>query len=441
MVEFFNLLTQKMKEIPSSKIQRTSRFVKTGLQIGGNYIKHYAQKLVNPELEKEALDKANAEDIYNTLSELKGSALKVAQMLSMDQGILPDAYSKKFAEAQYKAPALSAPLVVKTFTNHFGKSPLAIFDTFDLKAVHAASIGQVHRATKGDKTFAVKVQYPGVADSVISDLSFVKPVAKQLFGWKEAELAVYFEEVQERLVEETCYDLELERGSEIALACKALPDLHFPTYYSEYSSSRILTMDWMDGMHIDEFLKTNPTQAIRNKAGQALWDFYNYQLHVLNTMHADAPPGNFLFRADGSVVVLDFGCVKRFPKDFYATYSKLMKPEIMDNPDSFKAVCLEMGALRGDETPEREAFFLQIFHESVGMLLRPFYQGKYDFSDKAFFDELYAYGDSLAQKRNQLSDKPRGSQHGIYLNRTYFGIYTMMHTLAAEVDTLRHISL
>ncbi|MBX7242449.1 MAG: AarF/ABC1/UbiB kinase family protein [Bacteroidia bacterium] len=424
-----------MNEIPSSKFQRTSRFVKTGFQIGGNYLKHYAQKLVNPEIEKEELDKANASDIYDALSELKGSALKVAQMLSMDQGILPSSYSTKFAESQYKAPALSGPLVVKTFTAHFGKSPFELFETFDIKAVHAASIGQVHKATLKDRTLAVKIQYPGVADSVTSDLNFVKPVARRLFGWKEAELSVYFEEVKDRLIEETRYDLEMQRGTEIATACKHIENLHFPVYYPKYSTNRILTMDWMEGMHLNEFLQTNPSQETRNKAAQAIWNFYNYQLHVLNTMHADAHPGNFLFKPDGSVVVLDFGCIKQFPKEFYASYSKIMIPGIMENPELFRTVCLEMGALRGDETPDEEIFFIQIFKESVELLLRPFYNGKYDFSNKSYFDELYAYGDKLAEKRNQLSEKPRGSQHGIYLNRTYFGIYNIMHYLSAQIET------
>ncbi len=429
-----------MNEIPSSKMQRTSRFVKTGIQIGGNYLKHYAQKLVNPEIKKEALDKANAADIYDALSELKGSALKVAQMLSMDQGILPSAYSTKFSESQYKAPALSGPLVVKTFAAHLGKSPLEIFDTFEMKAIHAASIGQVHKATLNGKTFAVKIQYPGVADSVTSDLNFVKPVARRLFGWKESELSVYFEEVKERLIEETRYDLEMKRGSDIATACNQLANIHFPVYYPEFSSTRILTMDWMEGMHLNEFLQTNPTQEIRNKAAQAIWNFYNYQLHVLNTMHADAHPGNFLFRPDGSVVVLDFGCVKQFPSEFYASYSKMMHPGVMENPELFRSICLEMGALRGDETPEEETFFIQIFQESVEMLLRPFYNGQYDFADKSYFDELYAYGDKLAQKRNQLSEKPRGSQHGIYLNRTYFGIYNIMHSLSAKIETTHYMN-
>src|SRR6201996_1508408 len=169
-----------MKEqttIPTGKVERASRFVATGLKVGGNYIKHYTRKLMDPSTSREELHADNAEDIYDTLSDLKGSALKVAQMLSMDKGMLPKAYTDKFAMSQYSAPPLSGPLVVNTFVKTLGKTPNELYDHFEMKASNAASIGQVHRAVKGDRELAVKIQYPGVANSVKSDLRLVKPFA------------------------------------------------------------------------------------------------------------------------------------------------------------------------------------------------------------------------------------------------------------------------
>ncbi|MEO0469963.1 MAG: AarF/ABC1/UbiB kinase family protein, partial [Bacteroidota bacterium] len=109
----------ELNKIPTSKIQRAGKFARTGLRVGGNYAKYYAKKLVNAEADRTELDEKNAEAIYGTLSELKGSALKVAQMLSMDKGVLPSAYTDQFAQAQYKAPPLSGPLIVKTFRQFF----------------------------------------------------------------------------------------------------------------------------------------------------------------------------------------------------------------------------------------------------------------------------------------------------------------------------------
>lgn len=219
---------KEQEAIPVSKVQRAAKFISTGAKVGGNYVKHYAKKMVNPALDKESLHQSNAKDIYNSLSQLKGSALKVAQMMSMDKNLLPRAYQDKFTMAQYSAPPLSYPLVVKTFQQHLGKTPDQLFDTFTRSAVNAASIGQVHQATKGDKLLAVKIQYPGVADSVGSDLKLVRPFALRLLNMNEKELDHYMAEVEERLLEETDYVLEVERSREISKACEHIPNLNFP---------------------------------------------------------------------------------------------------------------------------------------------------------------------------------------------------------------------
>ncbi|MEL6846622.1 MAG: AarF/UbiB family protein, partial [Bacteroidota bacterium] len=232
--------------IPTSKIQRTGKFVRTGFKVGRNYLNHYSKKLIKPDLDREQLDERNAKDIYDTLSQLKGSALKVAQMLSMDRGVLPAAFSNQFSQAQHKAPPLSGPLIVKTFRKYFGKSPSEIYDSFEMEAAHAASIGQVHRATKDGEKLAIKIQYPGVKDSVISDLNLVRPVARRMFGWQDRDLDVYFEEVKARLVEETDYQLELTRSQEISAQCTHIPNLVFTEYFPEFSADRIITMKWLD---------------------------------------------------------------------------------------------------------------------------------------------------------------------------------------------------
>ena len=157
---------REQKKIPVTKVQRASRFVATGARVGGNYLKYYSKKLIKPDQGRDELDADNAEDIYNSLSELKGSALKVAQMLSMDQGMLPGVYAEKFSQAQYNAPPLSYPLVVKTFQRELGQGPEHFFDAFGKSAAAAASIGQVHKGRIGKTVYAVKVQYPGVADSI-----------------------------------------------------------------------------------------------------------------------------------------------------------------------------------------------------------------------------------------------------------------------------------
>src|SRR5690606_3502878 len=221
------------QSIPVSKVQSAAKFLKAGAKVGGNYIKHYTKRIGDPALDKNELHEENAKDIYQSLSELKGSALKVAQMMSMDKNILPQAYQDKFAMAQYSAPPLSYPLVVRTFQKSFGKTPEQMFDTFTQAAVNAASIGQVHQATLGDKKLAVKIQYPGVADAVSSYLKMVKPLAVRLLNMSEVEINHYMEEVEGRLLEETDYILEVQRSQFISQACSHIPDLAFPNYYRD----------------------------------------------------------------------------------------------------------------------------------------------------------------------------------------------------------------
>ena len=240
--------------IPSSKLGRAAKIVKTGIKVGGNYASYYGEKIFNPDLKKDKLDESNAKDIYDGLSQLKGSALKVAQMLSMEKNLIPQAYAKEFSQAQYSVPPLSAPLVKKTFKKYVGESPLKVFDSFDFNSYKAASMGQVHQATIDDKKLAVKLQYPGVAESISSDLALVKPFAVKMFNLKGKDSERYFKEVEDKLIEETDYVLELDRSVHISKACKNITNLTFPKYYKKYSGKKVISMSWIDGMQFSNSL-------------------------------------------------------------------------------------------------------------------------------------------------------------------------------------------
>lgn len=419
--------------MPTTRVARSSRFVKTGIQIGGNYIKHYSKKLFNPDISRDELNEDNANDIYNSLSELKGSALKIAQMLSMDKNIMPKAYVNKFSQSQYNAPPLSGPLIIRTFTKSFGKPPEKIFDSFNLKSTNAASIGQVHEAKLNGKKLAVKIQYPGVADSISSDLKLVKPFAFRLLGMNEKELSIYIQEVEERLLEETNYELEVRRSVEFSEACKSLKNVVFPKYYPEYSSNKIITMDWMEGMHLKEFLETNPSQQLRNKIGQALWDFYNFQQHELRAVHADPHPGNFLITPDERLAVIDFGCIKEMPDDFYIPFFSLVLPQHNHNKAANIKALRALDMIHKNDNPRQVEFYYNSYMEMISLFVLPYRSDTFDFSGTAFFDELYEYGEKLT--RMPEFKQPRGVKHFIYINRTNFGLYTILHDLKATVKT------
>lgn len=430
---------KEQKRIPTSKVQRATKFIKTGAKVGGNYIKHYSKKVFNPDISREELDVNNAEEIYASLSQLKGSALKVAQMLSMDQNVLPTAYQQKFAMAQYSAPPLSYPLVVKTFKKYFGKTPTDIFDSFTKSAVNAASIGQVHQAKIDGKKLAVKVQYPGVADSVKSDLKIVKPMATRLFKINARDLDRYIGEVESKLLEETDYNLEIKRSIEISSACRHLEGLAFPTYYPEYSSERVIVMDWVDGTHLQDFVKTNPSQELRNQIGQMLWDFYDYQIHTLHQVHADPHPGNFIVTKDKQLGIIDFGCVKVIPQDFYDSYFKLLQKQTLNESDELEQIFYELEFISDQDSPKERALFKSIFTQLIGLLGRPFHHQEFDFGDDGYFKTIFEMGEKVSSMKEFRNSKTaRGSQHGLYINRAYFGLYHLLNILKAKVVTSKY---
>ena len=420
--------------IPTSKIQRATKLVSTGAKVGVNYLKYYGDKLVNTEEEaKERLNKSNATDIYDGLKQLKGSALKVAQMLSMEKSILPQAYVEKFSLAQFSVPPLSPPLVIKTFKKYFGKHPNELFDTFNATSVNAASIGQVHVAFKNGKKLAVKIQYPGVAESIASDLAMVKPVAISMFNIKGKDSDKYFKEVENKLTEETNYILEIKQSKEIASACSHVSNLVFPNYYETLSSERIITMDYMEGEHLSEFAAHNTDNIKANKLGQALWDFYMYQIHNLKKVHADPHPGNFLISSGGQLIALDFGCMKSIPKEFYTPYFELAKKENINNRQFFKDKLYELEILKEEDSNEEIEFFTEMFHEMLSLFTQPFHSETFDFSNAEFFGKIAELGERYSKSTDlKKMNGNRGSKHFIYINRTFFGLYNLMFDLKAQ---------
>ena len=424
---------ETIDQIPITKIQRATKIVKTGAKVGVNYIKYYGNRITQEEEEaKKTLNNANADDIYDGLKNLKGSALKVAQMLSMEKSIMPAAYVEKFSLSQFSVPPLSPALVNKTFRKYFGKSAHEIFDKFDATSVNAASIGQVHQAEKEGKKIAVKIQYPGVAGSISSDLSLIKPIAIRMFNIKGKDSDKYFKEVEEKLIDETNYILEVDQSIEIAKACKHIPNMKFPEYYKEYSTDRIISMEWMNGLHLTEFAAQNNDSVLANKIGQALWDFYMYQIHVLRKMHADPHPGNFLVSKEEDLIALDFGCMKSLPDEFYYPYFTLSEKENINNKSLFEKKLYELEILRSDDSKKELDFFKEVFYDLLSLFTQPFHTDYFDFSNKTFFDALSNMAQEFAQKTElRKYNGNRGSKHFIYVNRTFFGLYNLMHTLKA----------
>jgi len=426
-----------LDSIPTHKIERATKLVSTGVKIGGNYLRYYGEKLINGEENKDKLNANNAKDIYDGLKELKGSALKLAQMLSMEKNLMPQAYVEQFSLAQFSVPPLSGALVKKTIRKYLGSDPDEIFESFSLDSENAASIGQVHRATKEGKKLAVKIQYPGVASSIRSDLAIVKPIALKMFNLKGKDTDRYFEEVENKLLEETDYLQELQSSQLISEAAQDIPNLIFPKYYPKWTTSKILTMDWMEGIHLSEYVSQShldPQQ--RNLLGQTLWDFYMFQIHGLRKVQADPHPGNFMVSKQGELIAIDFGCVKEIPEEFYTPYFELSKKENIENEETFVKLLTELEILLNTDTEEETRYFTELFQRMMRLFTKPFHDKHFDFSDVRFWNDITNLSKSFAEdsQLRQMNGN-RGSKHFIYINRTFFGLYHLLHDLEAQIET------
>ena len=429
-----------LDSIPTSKLERASKLVKTGVKIGGNYLKYYGESLVGSEEAKDRLNENNASDIYDGLKTLKGSALKVAQMLSMERNILPRAYVERFSLSQFSVPPLSGPLVKKTFRRYMNALPEDIFDSFDYNAINAASIGQVHKANKDGKNLAVKIQYPGVAESISSDLALVKPIALRMFNMGARESEKYFKEIEEKLKEETDYLHELDMCVSITSKASHIPNLRFPHYYPEYSSERILTMDWMNGVPLGAFFNDEFDANVAQALGQSLWDFYMFQIHGLKAVHADPHPGNFMVNQKGELIVIDFGCIKEIPDQFYTPYFELADASAMEDQDLFLSKLYELEMLVPSDGAEEITYFTKLFREMLQLFTAPFNRDRFDFANPEFWDGIGKMAEFFSQDQTiRKMNSNRGSKHFLYMNRTFFCLYNLLYDLKAEVDTKAYL--
>ena len=425
-------------KIAVSKLGRASKLANTGAKVGSNYIKYYAKRLVNKGSQEE-LDEANAKDVYKAFSELKGGPLKMAQMLSLGDQLLPKAYTEEFAQAQSSVTPLSYPLIRKTFKKEVGKNPDEVFENFSTSALNAASIGQVHKGTIKGIEYAIKVQYPGVADSLQSDLNLVAPVAIKILGLKKSEIKPYLEEVESKLLEETNYEMELQNAKRIIDGCEGLEGIVFPKFKKKLSGKRVITMTWLNGLSLADWVKTNPSQKERNRIGQALWNFYQYQIHELRFVHADPHPGNFIITDEGSLGVIDFGCIKELPLDFYKSYIKLLEYSREMESLEFKETLIELGLYDPKASLKERELTLSTFPEMFGLVGRPLMSNTFDFGSDDYFKEIYTKGEALSKNSDMRRLSAQGSKHFIYFNRTYFGLYQLLNQLKANIDTSKEM--
>ena len=300
-------------------LARGYRLGKLGVSLVGSYLGYQAQNILLGEAGKPKrkieFQKKASRKVSRELGALKGPAMKLGQLLSIQDGILPEESLMELARLQMQAPGMHPSLARAQFKSALGRYPEELFREFDPEPFAAASLGQVHRAVTFDgEKAAVKIQYPAIRAAIESDLKLLRSAALpgRVTGHVPSSL---LDEVTRGLLEETDYLREAGNLDYFRAGLAGLDFVTVPRVYPELSSERVLTMSFVEGESLSDWLKHKPSQALRDHMGHRLCVAYETQLQRLKVIHADQHPGNFLFQPEGRFGLVDFGCVKHLNFD------------------------------------------------------------------------------------------------------------------------------
>jgi predicted unusual protein kinase regulating ubiquinone biosynthesis (AarF/ABC1/UbiB family) len=420
--------------LPTGKLARTGIAGGAMLRAGSKHLTHAAKRPFLSEAarrdQQQRLDDDTARILFQAFSQLRGTALKIAQMLSMESNLMPEWFRREMTKSYHQVPPLGRPLIRKQIQQAFGKPPEEVFAQFDANAFAAASLGQVHAAIgRGGEELAVKLQYPGIDVTIDNDMQLLRTLIKPT---RFAKLLLSsLDEIEQRLHEEVDYHHEAD-NTEWFKTHLQLHRVSIPAVYRDYTSKRILATERLPGMHLEEWLRTHPTQAQRDHFGQLLYDTFVHAFYGLHALHADPNPGNYLFADDGTLGLLDFGCVRYYSADFVNLIPVLLRAYKERDAQAVISTYQRLGMVAEVTGDELQAFYDQILQPFGDWLTRPFMTGRFNFAHQgnSYTAEGWASFRQLANVRkiNNLANE------FIYFDRTFFGLYQLFERMGASID-------
>jgi len=429
-------VTMNKNKIPTAKLKRTAIAGITTARIGLKHMTHLGKKSFSRVDKNSQADVRHENEVgrilINALMQLRGTALKAAQMMSMELDMLPEGVRVELAKACSQVTPLNRAHIRKVFLDEFEQAPENVFRQFDSIAFAAASLGQVHKAAMDDqRPLAVKIQYPGIGASIQSDVQLVRAIMKSLsvstsFLPRNDIINRVLDDVQNQLEKEIDYQLEADNTRWFAQHLK-LPNIHVPAVYTQFSGSKVLTTEFVSGVHIDQWLKNRPSEAQRNRYGQLLFDLFCHQLHDLKVLHADPHPGNFIFCDDGRIALIDYGCVHRLHEDFPKTIARLFTSKSLDLYQAY----IDLGLIRKSLSFEAfETEFLPVIGHIQKWMAAPFQQAEFDFSLMGPMPSTQLSTMKMAAKHvNSMQ------QDQMYFDRCFFGLLSSLRKLGAKIGT------
>ena len=292
---------------------------------GIRFVAHRARRLVTRRHQRAALDDhfaiRTSQDVARELGNMKGAMMKFGQLLSFIMEALPPDAQKALSALQADAPPMSPAAAEGVVRAELGAAPEHVFLDWQVIPVAAASVGQVHRAvTRDGRDVAVKVQYPGVGEAIETDLNNTEGLYRLVgaFALKGLDTKGLIDELRARMSEELDYRLEAANQREFIAEFAGHPFVRIPTIDTTTSTQRVLTSEWVEGIGFAEFLeKASP--VAKRRAGEGIWRFTQHAVLRARAFNGDPHPGNYRFGLDGQVTFLDFGLVKRWSAEEWAS--------------------------------------------------------------------------------------------------------------------------
>ncbi len=424
---------KKATELAITKRSRSSVVLKTTLKIGARKTKNKIIRRINPaEAESpEQEERAIAEILFKGLCQLRGTAIKIAQAISGETGILKPEHMATLQQSQYRVPPLNPVVVAKVFRTDFQKDPNDLFLEFENHAFAAASLGQVHRAQLHDGTaVAVKVQHPGIDQTISIDLG----VARKFLGAvpRNGVILNSLSHIESRLYEEVDYQIELANAQKFYQILSS-SDIVIPKVYPNHSSKRIITYEYLRGQHLLEWLKLNPSKAQCSKIGQMIWNLFFDSLRKHRILHCDPNWGNYLIIDSKHLALLDFGCVQKLTPDSVELFECLWRPSSWENNDRILAIYRSLGA----EPELMDSTSDEVFYQRM---IRPYQDWLAEIANLPLFDFELAKG--IGQRGQKLlfrevfeSSMQNFSSEFTLVHRTFFGVIQILEALGAEIST------
>ncbi len=363
------------------------------------------------------------------MSYLRGAIMKIGQSLAAYPNILPDQFVEALSKLHFEAPPMHYSLLREQVRNELGADPEELFAEFETKAFAAASLGQVHRARlKTGELVAVKIQYPGIARTIRADFRNMMAVFAPMRLTKDWDnLREQWEDIREMLEWETDYKREasfLQRAKSVFTEDEGIV---IPAVHEDYSSERVLTMEYLDGMHLDRYLATSPSQEQRDRFGHLMM-LASFRIpHAAKLWYADSNPGNYLFFKDGRLGILDFGCCREFTEEEWDFYKQVGRAT-QEGGATYRQAMIRAADL-DPSVPQDEKhldFLVELGHWYDEYM---HHDGPFDFGDKAFMQrgiDLLA----KAMRKRYMRSLPVNT----WISRQLMGLRAMAYRLGARVD-------